>query len=101
MGCPLGLDESGELVVGYAARTLDARAEAAFERHLKSCGICGEAVAAQQAVWDALDEWCSVIQGPASVRAGRTSRIGRPGSLAASVCRPIKSRIVGTKLRLS
>jgi hypothetical protein len=60
MRCPLGVDESGELVVGYAARTLDPRAEADFEQHLRSCGVCGEAVAAQQAVWDALDDWRSV-----------------------------------------
>jgi len=57
MRCPLGLDDSGELAVGYTARTLDPRAQAAFERHLKSCGACGEVVAAQQAVWEALDEW--------------------------------------------
>ncbi len=31
--------------------------DATFERHLKSCEACGEAVAAQQAVWEALDEW--------------------------------------------
>ena len=61
MGCPLGLDESGELVVGYAARTLDASAQIAFERHLKSCGACAESAAAQQAVWDALDEWDALI----------------------------------------
>ena len=39
------------------AQSLDPRAQAAFERHLKSCGACGEVVAAQQAVWEALDEW--------------------------------------------
>jgi hypothetical protein len=57
MRCTLGLDESAELVVGYAARTLDPLAHATFERHLKSCEACGEAVAAQQAVWQALDQW--------------------------------------------
>lgn len=61
MRCPLRLDESGELVVGYAARTLDARAQIAFERHLKSCGACADAAAAQQAVWDALDEWDAIL----------------------------------------
>ncbi len=60
MQCPLGLQEGGELVVGYAARTLDSRAQVAFERHLKSCGVCAEAVAAQQALWQALDQWRSV-----------------------------------------
>lgn len=94
MRCPLGRNESGEFVVGYTARTLDSRTQAAFERHLEFCAACGEAVAAQQVVWDALDEWS--VAG-----AARISRIARPGSLAASVCRPSKSRIVGTKLRLS
>ncbi len=61
MRCPLGLDESGELVVGYTARTLEPRAQIAFERHLESCGTCADAAAAQQAVWDALDEWDTVI----------------------------------------
>ena len=61
MQCPLRLDESGELVVGYAAGTLDACAQIAFERHLKSCRPCAQAAAAQQAVWDALDEWDALI----------------------------------------
>jgi Putative zinc-finger len=56
MRCPLGRDESGELVVGYAAGTLDARAQADFEHHLKFCEACAEAASAQHAVWDALDE---------------------------------------------
>ena len=57
MECPLGLDQGGELVVGYAARTLDPRTQFAFEQHLKSCRACAEAAATQQVVWDALDEW--------------------------------------------
>ncbi len=61
MECPLGLEESGELVVGYAAGTLDTSAQIAFERHLQSCGSCAEAAAAQLAVWDALDEWDAVL----------------------------------------
>jgi hypothetical protein len=61
MGCPLGLDESGELVVGYTARTLGPSAQIAFERHLESCRACAESAAAQQAVWDALDEWDALI----------------------------------------
>ena len=56
MRCTLGLDENWELVVGYAARTLDPRSRASFELHLKSCQACSETVAVQQAVWDALDE---------------------------------------------
>lgn len=107
MRCPLGPNESGELVVGYAAGTLDARARAAFEHHLKFCEACAEAAFAQQVVWDALDELMPArlltraVQCRAACSRARFSRIGRPGSLAASVCRPIKSRIVGTKLKLS
>jgi len=56
MRCTLGLDENWELVVGYAARTLDPRTRASFELHLKCCQACSETVAVQQAVWDALDE---------------------------------------------
>ena len=60
MRCPLGVEESGELVVGYAARTLDARARAAFERHIEACAACAEALAGQQALWQALDQWREV-----------------------------------------
>jgi hypothetical protein len=60
MPCPLGRDESAEFVVGYVARTLDGRAHAGFERHMKSCQVCVQAVAAQQAVWDALNDWRAV-----------------------------------------
>ncbi len=61
MRCPLGLDESGELVIGYTARTLEPCAQIAFERHLQSCRACAESAAAQQAVWDALDEWNAIL----------------------------------------
>ena len=64
MGCPMGLDDAGEMVVGYAAGTLDARARTLFERHLAVCGICAEAVAAQQLLWQALDEWRDVAVSP-------------------------------------
>jgi anti-sigma factor RsiW len=65
MGCPLGPDASRELAVSYTARSLDARAHAEFERHLRSCATCAEAVAEQQAVWEALDEWA-----PTEISAG-------------------------------
>jgi hypothetical protein len=64
MRCTLGLDENWELVVGYAARTLDPRTQASFEQHLESCQACSETVAVQQAVWDALDESPAVSVSP-------------------------------------
>ena len=60
MWCPLGQDKSRELAVSYIARSLDARAHDDFERHLRSCEMCAAAVAEQQAVWDALDEWAPI-----------------------------------------
>jgi anti-sigma factor RsiW len=39
------------------ARTLDAEAKSEFQRHLETCSKCREAVAAQEAVWSALDAW--------------------------------------------
>jgi hypothetical protein len=80
MQCFLGRGESGELVVGYAARTLDPRAQAGFERHLTYCGICRDAVAAQQVVWDALDEWRAVAVSPDFDRA-LCARIAREGHI--------------------
>ena len=57
MSCPLEFDRSAELIVGYGARTLDADATAAFERHIQFCADCRKAAALQEAVWKALDEW--------------------------------------------
>jgi len=53
-----------ELIVGYVARTLDAETEAEFRRHLELCCACREAVAAQQAVWSALDAWRAILVSP-------------------------------------
>jgi anti-sigma factor RsiW len=55
MRCALERDVSEELIVGYCARTLDPETEAAFGRHIDSCAVCCQLVAAQKAVWTALD----------------------------------------------
>jgi anti-sigma factor RsiW len=56
MDCPLQEKDGVELIVAYAARTLDPENEVAFERHLEVCPSCREMAAAQRAVWSALDE---------------------------------------------
>jgi anti-sigma factor RsiW len=56
MDCPQQNNAGHELIIAYAARTLDAAKEAAFERHLKACASCREMAAAQRTVWSALDE---------------------------------------------
>ncbi len=57
MGCSLNKSVAEELIVSYAARTLDAQAEADFERHLESCAVCRDLAAQQRAVWSVLEEW--------------------------------------------
>ena len=56
MDCPQQNSDGVELIVSYAARTLDTANEAAFERHLEVCASCREMVIAQRTVWSALDE---------------------------------------------
>jgi anti-sigma factor RsiW len=56
MECPQHNGDGAELIIAYAARTLDPEIEAAFERHLESCARCRELAAAQRAVWTALDQ---------------------------------------------
>jgi anti-sigma factor RsiW len=55
MECPQKASDGAELIVAYAAGTLDSGDEAAFEHHLESCANCREMAAAQRAVWSALD----------------------------------------------
>jgi anti-sigma factor RsiW len=70
MYCPLkggaGVEvtNGAEVIVSYVARTLDAEADSEFQRHMGNCPQCREAVAAQQAVWSALDAWLPVPVSP-------------------------------------
>ena len=57
MNCPLKRVETTDLLLEYSARRLDAVKAAALERHVEVCGECSAFLAAQTAVWDALDEW--------------------------------------------
>ena len=64
MYCPLGDGNGAEVVIGYVARTLGAEADSEFQRHMGTCSKCREAVAAQEAVWSALDAWGPVPVSP-------------------------------------
>ena len=57
MGCSLDKSVAEELVIAYAARTLDPAAEADYERHLSLCAGCRELADQQRTVWSALEEW--------------------------------------------
>lgn len=64
MECPLASGRGAELTVGYVARTLDPETEAAYRLHATICADCREAIAAQQAVWSALDAWPELTVSP-------------------------------------
>ena len=56
MGCGLKKSVVEELIVGYAARTLDAASRADFERHLQACANCRDLAARQCEVWSVLED---------------------------------------------
>jgi hypothetical protein len=60
MHCPLQLERSAELIVGYGAKTLDRELALEFERHIERCADCRREAVLQRAVWLALDE-CLVL----------------------------------------
>jgi anti-sigma factor RsiW len=57
MNCPLRREETTDLLLEYSARRLDASRAATLERHVEVCAECSAFLAAQTAVWDALEEW--------------------------------------------
>ena len=54
---PSRTGENTELLLARLAGKLDSESAALLERHLEQCPSCRETLAAQQAVWDALEEW--------------------------------------------
>jgi len=69
MHCPLELERSAELIVGYGAKTLDRELALEFERHIELCADCRREAVLQRAVWLALDECRALI--PALIPAWR------------------------------
>jgi anti-sigma factor RsiW len=57
MFCPSQNREKLELLVAYVDGRLQPGPAVEFESHLEVCLACREAVAAQSAVWNALDDW--------------------------------------------
>jgi anti-sigma factor RsiW len=64
MGCSFKSGVAAELVIGYAAGTLDPATAADFEAHLQSCPSCRELAAQQQAVWSSLEDWKPIRVSP-------------------------------------
>jgi len=64
MRCPLKGSDGAETIVGYVAGGLRLEEASVFERHLRACALCREAVSAQEAVWRALDAWQPVPVSP-------------------------------------
>jgi anti-sigma factor RsiW len=57
MQCPIQSRENAELLLAYVERKLEPELAVTFERHLQACPACRDALAAQAAVWSALDRW--------------------------------------------
>ena len=56
MNCPIE-GHHPEMLVAYTAGELDREIARALERHMADCAACRSTVAAQSAVWKALDAW--------------------------------------------
>jgi len=57
MNCPLESGENAGHLLDYAAGKLNTDARAQMERHIEACPACREFAGAQQAVWQALEQW--------------------------------------------
>jgi len=57
MDCPIKTQENTEWLLDYAAGRLRGERAAELGRHVETCNDCAGFVAAQQVVWNALDQW--------------------------------------------
>jgi hypothetical protein len=57
MDCPIRTQENTEWLLDYAAGRLRGERAAGLARHVETCRDCAGFVAAQQVVWNALDQW--------------------------------------------
>jgi anti-sigma factor RsiW len=62
--CPLQADDSGAILLDFAAGRLQGAAAALIEQHLAVCDSCREFVQAQKTIWAALDAWDAVEASP-------------------------------------
>ena len=57
MNCPLHVGEGAEILLDYCSQRMDPERAAEFRMHVADCGDCRQVVEAQNAVWNALDEY--------------------------------------------
>ena len=57
MNCPLHVKEGAEILLDYCSQRMDPDRAAEFRLHVADCGDCKQVVAAQEAVWNALDAY--------------------------------------------
>jgi anti-sigma factor RsiW len=57
MNCPLQREETGDVLLDYSARRLDAARTAVLEQHMEKCPKCASFRSDQALLWDALDTW--------------------------------------------
>src|SRR5580765_5514539 len=57
MDCPIKTQENTDWLLDYAGGRLRGERAGLIARHVETCGDCARFVTAQQAVWNALDQW--------------------------------------------
>jgi hypothetical protein len=57
MKCPIETPEGAELLLAFSFRKVDAERAVVLENHVHECARCGEFLAAQRSVDEALDMW--------------------------------------------
>jgi anti-sigma factor RsiW len=57
MRCPIETPEGKELLLAHSTERLEAGRSALLDEHIQACPACRAFVAAQDAVWSALDAW--------------------------------------------
>src|SRR5260370_12067865 len=57
MDCPIKTQGNTDWLLDYAAGRLRDERNGLLARHMETCGDCAGFVRAQQAVWNALDQW--------------------------------------------
>jgi anti-sigma factor RsiW len=90
--------EHAQLLLDYCAGELEPELEARLERHIATCGVCGEFARGQRAVWEALGAWEAA---PVSTDFDRRlyQRIESQASWWDLLFRPFRPRFRGVTLR--
>ncbi len=57
MRCPIETQDGAELLLAHSSGKLNSSAQSGLTEHIHGCAACREFLAAQKAVWQAMDAW--------------------------------------------